>query len=124
MLSVKTGVAIRLRQKYPMAIENHCMCHTAALPCEKIFNNIDYMNNFQQHSFKIKNLIKLSPYRDNFLESCKKTAPPDKLNALLAKVGRILSWNPTRMTENCNSLDSIKKNYPYLSATFENMANP
>ena len=28
------------------------------------------------------------------------------------------------MTENCNSLDSIKKNHPYLSATFENMASP
>ena len=81
MLGAKTGVAVRLRKKYPMAIENHCMCHAAALPCKKIFNNIDHMNNFQQHSFEIINLIKLSPHRENFLESYKKTAPPDKMNA-------------------------------------------
>ena len=80
MLGVKTGVAIRLREKYPMAIENHCVCHTAALLCNRVFNDIDHVNNFQQLCFENVNLIKLSPHREYFLESCKKTAPPDKLN--------------------------------------------
>ena len=121
MLGKKSGVVVRLRKIYLLEVHNYCLGHTAFLPCKAICNHIDYMCTFQTHTFKILNLIKLSPAHEHALEEYKKTAPCDKLNEDLSKVRKVLSWKPTCFTQNFNSLDSIKKNYLYLHATFENM---
>ena len=91
MLGKKSGVAVRLCKIYPLGVPNHCLGHTASLPCKVVYNHINYMYTFQTHTFEILNLIKLSPTCEHTLEEYKKTAPCDKLNEDLPKVGKVLS---------------------------------
>ena len=81
------------------------------------------MSNFQTKTFEALNLIKLSPKNEYFLQEYKKIAPPCKLNPIPSKVGKIVTWNPTRFTQNYNSLNSIKNNYPYLHHTYDMQSN-
>ena len=112
MMGVKAGVAVRVKEVCPLATENHCFCHTASLPCKAVYNNIPFMNTFQTQTFEILKLIKKSSQREHPLGQHKKVAPADKMNEEPAKVNKIISWNPVRMTENCKPLDSMKQNYP------------
>ena len=77
MIGVRNGTAKRVKEKCPLAQENHCVCHTASLPCKAVFNNIPFMNNFQAQTFEHLNLIKKSSEREYVLEQYKKTATPD-----------------------------------------------
>lgn len=60
MLGAKIGVALQLRERHHIAIENHCMCYAAALPCKKVFNSIKLsIIFFQNYKF---NKVKLPPH--------------------------------------------------------------
>ena len=109
MLGALSGVRVRTIEKHLQATENQCLCHTASLSCKSMCNKITVMNNFQQHTHEMLNLIKKSPHREHALESHKKVAPKDKLNEEPSKIGKIISWNPVRMTDNFRPMDSVKK---------------
>ena len=68
MLGALSGVAVRIIEKFPQATENQCLCHTASLSCKSVCNKITVMNNFQQHTHEMLNLIKKSPHREHALE--------------------------------------------------------
>ena len=46
MLGKKSRVVVRLRKIYPLGIPNHCLCHTASLPCKAVYNHIIHMCTF------------------------------------------------------------------------------
>ena len=110
MLDSKTGVGVRLQSLYHLFIENHCFSHSASLTCKGACNKIDFMGVFQNITFELLNLIKLSSKNEHVLEEHKKTAQPCKLNPVPSKVGCARTWNPTRFTENFNTLNSVKLN--------------
>ena len=86
MIGSKTGVGVRLQSLCHLFMENHCFSHSASLTCKGVCNKTDFMGVFQNITFELLNLIKLSSKNEHVLEEHKKTVEPCELNPVPSKV--------------------------------------
>ena len=124
MLGVKSGVAIRIKEKCPMAVDNQCFCHSSHLSSQNVYKDVIVLKNFKDQAQEMMNLVKKSPARETALENLKKNAPSYKINEIPSSVGKVLKWSFTRFVENKNTLHSLKLNYDYMYKVFMSHSDP
>ena len=79
MMESKTGVSTQTKKRHPMALPNHCMCHSSNLPIRGLFRDTPFMDSWYSKTIDMLRFFKFSPKRENTLATIKEKAPPDKL---------------------------------------------
>ena len=103
--------AEKIKAIEPKALYLHCYGHSLNLAVSDTMKEVKPMSDTLDHCLEICKLIKFSPRRDAIFNKLKEELSPH--------VPGLRTLCPTRWTVRGNSLESIRKNYLTLFATWE-----
>jgi len=117
MLGKKSGVATRIKNIQPKAIDTHCHCHSLSLSVKDATKGSKVLTIAMDYSKEIVLLIKLSPKRENILGEVK-----DNLEGEMEYVTDtpgLAKFSATRWTVRSGCFNRIYLNYAALQKVWD-----
>ena len=117
MLGKSSGVAVKIRELQPLALETHCHAHSLSLSVKDTTKGIKILRDTMGTAGEIVILIKYSPKRENILGAIKEQIECDSEEVF--KVNGILKLSETRWTVRADCFKRILENYENLMKVWE-----
>ena len=113
MMGIKSGVAARLRSKFPQVICWHCLNHRLELSVGDAVKSCTEINNFKAFMDLLYSTYSMSPKLNRELGEC-----ASELQMLLNRIGRILDvrW----VASSCRTVKAVWHSYEALHSHFSN----
>ena len=116
MLGKTSGVARRIQEIQPKALDTHCHCHSLSLSIKDSTKNCPLLNTAMSTSKEIVTLIKFSPKREKILGGVKSNVECDEVDNN-ASPG-LAKFIETRWTVRAGFFNGIFLNYKELQETW------
>lgn len=111
MMGSKTGVATRLKAKFPLIVSWHCFNHRLELSVNDAVKSCTEINHFKSFMDMLYAIYSMSPKLQRELSECAK-----ELEVQLMRIGRVLDvrW----VASSCRTVKAVWRSYEALFAHF------